>query len=132
MNTHNYAQALFLALEGVSGDVREKRLGNFLSILKENSHMNLLPKIVKHLEHLDRTEKQQKVIAVTSAGELDNKEALRIVREIKEFDEIKDPLIQRIVNKKLIGGVVVQSHNKRVDMSHKAKLLQLYNTLTNN
>ena len=118
---------LDLEKEGLDEAVMEKRLGNFVEVLRRNKDISKVSKIERIYSSLKKEEKGLLDAQVTSAKELSEDQLEEIKKKLSakyDVDE-KKISIQKIIDEKLRGGFIVRVENEIIDASVKAKINQL-------
>jgi ATP synthase F1 delta subunit len=116
--------ALAAALADETGLVR-----NFLLLVAEKGRLAEIDEIVRELERLVAREERVLELELTTAVELSDEEAARVVRRIEESSGRRVEAT-RTVDPSLIGGIVVQAGSQRLDASVRGRLDRLRQELT--
>jgi F-type H+-transporting ATPase subunit delta len=116
------------ALRSILRDVHEL-VRNFLLLTAEKGRTHELPAIVREFEALVAREEGILDVELTTAVELSDEEARRILERIEGVSERK-LRATRTVDPKLIGGFVLQAGSHRVDASVRARLQLLRRQLS--
>jgi ATP synthase F1 delta subunit len=116
--------ALDAALGGADPLVR-----NFLLLLAEKGRISEVEEIQKELERLIALQERILELELTTAVELSDKEAARVVRQIEKASGRRVEAT-RSVDPDLIGGIVIQAGSQRLDASVRGRLDQLRQELT--
>jgi F-type H+-transporting ATPase subunit delta len=111
------------AVEDLVGDADEL-VRNFLLLTIEKGRGGQLEEIHRELERLVAAEERRLQVELTTAFELSDAEARRIVRQI-EAASGQTVEATRKVDPDLIGGVVLQAGSLRVDASVRGRLERL-------
>lgn len=117
-------RALESLLEG--GD---ERVRNFARLLAEKNRIAEVADIQREFERLVAAEERVLELELTTALELSDEEAQKIVGEIEKAAGRKVEA-RRAVDPSLIGGLVVQAGSIRLDASVRGRLNQLREELT--
>ena len=117
-------RALETLLEG--GD---ERFLNFARLLAEKNRIGEVADVQREFERLIAAEERVLELELTTAVELSDEEAQKIVGEIEKSAGRKVEAT-RLVDPSLIGGLVVQAGSLRLDASVRGRLNQLREELT--
>ena len=102
---------------------------NFLLLVTEKGRAHELPEIVREFEALVAREEGILDVELTTAVELSEEEARRILDRIEGVSERKLRATRK-VDPRLIGGFVLQAGSHRVDASVRSRLERLRRQLT--
>ncbi len=116
------------ALRSILADVDE-RVRNFLLLVAEKGRTHELPAIVREFEALVAREEGILDVELTTAVELSDDEASRILARIEGVSD-RRLRATRKVDPNLIGGFVLQAGSHRVDASIRSRLQTLRRQLT--
>ena len=116
------------ALRAILADADEN-VRNFLLLVAEKGRTHELPAIVREFEALVAREEGILDVELTTAVELSDEEAGRILERIEGHSERKLRATRK-VDPNLIGGFVLQAGSHRVDASIRARLQDLRRQLT--
>ena len=94
---------------------------NFIKILINNNRIALIFKIIDKYKKLYYKKNNIKLIKITVAIDLDNKQKQDIILKSEKLFN-KKIIADFVVDKKIIGGVVIESDDKLYDMSVSNKL----------
>jgi F-type H+-transporting ATPase subunit delta len=111
------------ALEDILGDADEL-VRNFLLLVAEKGRAGQIEEIYRELERLIAAEERRLQVELTTAYELSDAEARRIVKQIEDASGQKVEATRR-VDPNLIGGLVLQAGSLRVDASVRGRLERL-------
>lgn len=120
-----YAEALLETVDGKkAGEVKEA-IKRFVEILHNNNDISKFGKIVKKFYQIWNAKKGIVEAEIVSANELD-KEILKLLNSyIVKLSGAKEVIINKKVDKNIIGGVVIKYNDMVVDGSLKNKLIEL-------
>ena len=121
---HVKRDALASALGGAEPLVR-----NFLLLLAEKGRIAEVDEMQGELERLIALAERILELELTTAVELSDKEAAKVVRQIETASGRKVEAT-RSVDPELIGGIVIQAGSQRLDASVRGRLDQLRQELT--
>jgi len=116
------------ALAAALGDADEL-VRNFLLLLAEKGRLAEADEIQAELERLIAREARVLELDLTTAVELSDEEAARVVRQMEEASGRRVEATRR-VDPDLIGGIVIQAGSQRLDASVRGRLDQLRQELT--
>ena len=116
------------ALRSILGEADEI-VRNFLLLLAEKGRTHELPTIVREFEGLVARDEGILDVELTTAVELSEEEAARILQRIEGVSDRRLRATRR-VDPNLIGGFVLQAGSHRVDASVRARLNLLRRQLT--
>lgn len=118
-SSKQYAQMLSESLSGIGGGLFSLRARNFFEHLLRRRAWKLLPRILEHLERIERERQGQRLVAVTSALALEAEERRQLssVCGAGQIQEQVDPA--------LIAGVIVVRDDIRLDGSVRGRLRKL-------
>ena len=116
------------ALRSVLGDADEL-VRNFLLLISEKGRADELDDILEEFESLVAEEEGILAVELTTAVELSEQEAQRILEQIERTSGRK-LRATRSVDPSLIGGFVLQAGSHRVDASVRSRLERLRRQLT--
>jgi len=115
-------------LEDILGGA-DQLLRNFLLLAVEKHRGGQLREIQREFERLMAEEERRLTVELTTAFELSEDEAQRIVAQIEQASG-RPVDATRSVDPDLIGGIVLQAGTLRVDASVRARLERLRRELT--
>jgi ATP synthase F1 delta subunit len=121
---HVKRDALAAALGGAEPLVR-----NFLLLLAEKGRIAEVEEMQGELERLIAMQERILELELTTAVELSDKEAAKVVKQIEKASGRKVEAT-RSVDPDLIGGIVIQAGSQRLDASVRGRLDQLRQELT--
>ena len=111
------------AIEAISGGMRDV-VRNFLRLLAEKGRIAEVEEIARELDRLVAREQGELQVELTTAQELSDEEASRIVDQIAKASGRKVEAT-RSVDPGLIGGIVLQAGSFRLDASVRGRLNRL-------
>jgi F-type H+-transporting ATPase subunit delta len=121
------ARARRAALEELLGGADEL-VRNFLLLLVEKGRAGDVEKIRDEFEELVAAEEGRLTVELTTAIELSDEDAARIVGQIEQAAGRRVDATRR-VDPNLIGGIVLQAGSLRVDASVRGRLSRLRHSL---
>jgi F-type H+-transporting ATPase subunit delta len=110
-------------LEELLGDADEL-VRNFLRLTAEKGRVGEIEEIARELDRLVAREERRLDVELTTAFELSEEDAKRIVAQIEEASG-RNVDATRTVDPDLIGGLVLQAGSLRVDASVRGRLERL-------
>jgi F-type H+-transporting ATPase subunit delta len=111
------------AIEAISGGMQDV-VRNFLRLLAEKGRIGDVEEIARELDRLVAREQGELRVELTTAQELTDEEAGRIVDQIAKASGRKVDAT-RSVDPDLIGGIVLQAGSFRLDASVRGRLNRL-------
>lgn len=102
---------------------------NFLRLLAEKDRIGEIRQVYEEWTRLLAREERVLELELTTAIELSDKEAERVIKQIEEASG-RRVVASRTVDPDLIGGLVVQAGSIRLDSSVRGRLEQLRQELT--
>jgi F-type H+-transporting ATPase subunit delta len=111
------------AIEAISGGMHDI-VRNFLKLLAEKGRIADVEEIARELDRLVAREQGELRVELTTAQELSDEEASRIVDQIAKASGRKVEAT-RSVDPDLIGGIVLQAGSFRLDASVRGRLNRL-------
>lgn len=119
-----YAEALYGSLREAHAGTFSLHAKQFVALLKKEGALKLLPQILNKLELLEREHTGRKLVRVSSAGPMSEK-ALAELKSIFQKSEIREAY-----DKNLVGGLIVEWDDFRVDGSVRGRLAKLRSSLS--
>jgi ATP synthase F1 delta subunit len=116
------------ALEAALGEA-DPLVRNFLLLLAEKGRLAEVEEIQRELERLVALQARVLELELTTAIELSDSEAARLVEQIEQASGRRVEATRR-VDPDLIGGIVIQAGSQRLDASVRGRLDQLRQELT--
>jgi F-type H+-transporting ATPase subunit delta len=116
------------SLEAVLGDA-DPLVRNFLLLLAEKGRIAETAAIQRELERLVALQARVLELELTTAVELSDEEAAKVVDQIERASGRRVEAT-RSVDPELIGGIVIQAGSQRLDASVRGRLDQLRQELT--
>ena len=110
-------------------DDAEELVRNFLLLVTEQGRIAEIEQIHSEFERLIAREARVLELELTTAVELSDEEAARVVRQIEDASGRRVEASRR-VDPSIIGGIVVQAGSQRLDASVRGRLNQLRQELT--
>ena len=104
------------------------RVRNFVLLLVEKGRVAELEEIAREFERLVAASERRLEVELTTAVELSDEEADRIVRQIAEVSG-REVDATRTVDPEMIGGIILQAGSQRVDASVRGRLNRLRHEL---
>ncbi len=116
-----YAISLYETTKNVEEFKIEKRIKNFVNILKKNNDLSLADKIIDEYNKYHRNQKNISKIEITSSNKLDSKILNKIIQKFKNQIEVEEK-----IDKSLINGIVIKiDDDVLIDGSVKRRLEDL-------
>jgi F-type H+-transporting ATPase subunit delta len=117
------ARARRAALEGLLAD-SDELVRNFLLLTAEKGRSGQIEDVHREFERLVAAEERRLRVELTTAYELSDAEARRIVKQIEDASGQRVDATRK-VDPGLIGGLVLQAGSLRVDASVRGRLERL-------
>lgn len=111
-------------LIALCGDELTEKVRNFIRVLATNKRLPLLPDIADLFEQLKRARENNVNVEIASAFPLDNALADRLAQALRGKLQ-RDVTINTVVDKSLLGGVLVRSGDIVIDGSLRGRLEKL-------
>jgi F-type H+-transporting ATPase subunit delta len=108
----------------------DKTFLNFVHLLAEKGRITEAQDVHEEFGRLLAREEQVLELELTTAVELSDKEAAKVVKQIEEASG-RSVVATRTVDPDIIGGIVVQAGSRRADASVRGRLDQLREELIN-
>jgi len=108
----------------------DKTLLNFVHLLAEKGRIAEVGEVHEEFGRLLAREERILALELTTAVELSDKEAAKVVKQIEEASG-RSVVATRTVDPDIIGGIVVQAGSVRADASVRGRLDQLREELIN-
>jgi len=102
-------------------DAKKEINKKMLAHLYKTGHLSKLAEILRNLEEIEHLKSGVERATITSAREITDKDANRLAKEILKTEVI----ISQKINPDLIGGLQIETKNKRWDLSLKHQLTSL-------
>ena len=116
-----YAISLYETTKNVDKFKAEKRVKNFVDILKKNNDLSLADKIKDEYNKYHRNQRGISKIEIASSNKLNSEMLNKIIQKFKNQIEVEEK-----IDESLIGGIVIKiDNNVLIDGSVKRKLEDL-------
>lgn len=122
------AEAVAAAFCYLCGDVLDEGGRNFIHVLAGVKRLALLPLISQQFDILLDQQQQRVEVQLSSAFDLDAAQQQEIARRLRQSLK-KDINIHTVVDRNLIGGVVIRAGDLVIDGSVRGKLAKLAEAL---
>jgi F-type H+-transporting ATPase subunit delta len=106
----------------------DELLRNFLRLVAEKGRIGEIEEIAREFDRLVALDERRLNVELTTAIELSEHDAQGIVKEIEEATG-RTVVAKRLVDPKLIGGLVLQADSLRVDASVRGRIERLRHDL---
>lgn len=125
ISCQQYAQALYEEVKDKKGKELEKKIENFVRLLKEKKCLPRAEKIAQCFSEIwDKSEGVVKAEA-ESARPL-NRAAVKLLEDyLKFFSGARKAIVSQRINKELLGGAVLKYGDKVIDGSLRSGLLAI-------
>lgn len=127
ISSKHYAQALYGALSEASADKRSEVVRNFLHMIHMRGHIKWLNEIIGDIEDIMERESGVVTVNVSAAHDIDDTYITATVKQLITGENI---VINRSVDDSLLGGLRIETKDKRWDVSVRGQLRALALTLT--
>lgn len=121
-----YARAWWDALHGATDDTWDAISRNFLAYLREHGEMKKIAEIQRRIQLLDQQQRGVISVCVRSAHHLNEETLNRVLTQVMGNAHVE---ITSILDPNLIGGVRIETENRRWDISLQGGINQLKKTL---
>jgi len=125
IKTKQYAQALFESYEESKAEQRDNIISNFVDILYHNNDLHLIDRILVDFSELWNRNKNIIKAEISSAHQIGDKTEDYLISKIKDLAKAKDVDIKKVIDKKIIGGVVIKYGDKILDSSMLSRIKRL-------
>jgi F-type H+-transporting ATPase subunit delta len=112
----------------VCGDELGDKGRNFIRVLAENKRLALLPEIQKLYEQFKANREKSVAVEVATPFELDEELQQKLATALSGKLE-REVSVQSVIDKSLIGGVVVRAADVVIDGSVRGRLAKLAETM---
>ncbi len=130
MTTKEYAQALY----AISKEYPRETLGkDFVAYLSAQGRLALLPNILRAVEKIEAQELRAKTCLVIGADEKSSHEGMKHAKEFITLlgEDSAEWSIRSSTDPSLIGGYIIRTPERELNMSDKHGLYRLYEKLRN-
>jgi F-type H+-transporting ATPase subunit delta len=123
-----YAISLYESTKDARGEVLNKKISNFLELIKKRKDLKLLNKIFETFVQI--YEKREGILRaeVTSSRSLSLEVKKEIINWLKGYTK-RTATLQEYIEPSILGGAVIKFNNTIVDASLKNSLKNLHNLL---
>jgi F-type H+-transporting ATPase subunit delta len=116
-----YAISLYESTKNVDKDELDRRIKNFVCILKKNNDLSLADKIIQQYSKYYRKKRNISKVEITAPNKLNQEELNSILKKVSKQIEVEEK-----VDKSLIGGIIIKiDNNTLIDGSVRRKLEDL-------
>ncbi len=112
------------ALISVCDEQMDEGSKNFISLLAENHRLALLPKISAQFEQLKANQQKSVEVNVTTAFDLGEQQQQKLTQALSSKLG-REVSLTAVVDKSIIGGVIVRTDDMVIDGSIRARLAKL-------
>jgi len=128
ISSKQYAESLYQVVKEKDCDVSDA-IKKFIKILVSNNDISKADKIVEDFVKIWNKKEGIVEAEITSARELD-KDTVKLLHEyIAKFSDATDVILNKKINKNILGGVIIKCGDKILDASLKMSLKELKNNL---
>ncbi len=129
ISSKQYAQALVETVSDKKGKTVGEAIDNFVKLLTQNNDLKLANEIYGQITDIYNEQEGILDAQVFSAKVLGKKENV-VKQQIKSETGAKEINLENIVDKNILGGMIIKYGDKILDMSLKARLEELRRHLT--
>lgn len=116
-----YAISLYESTKDSSDIEMDKRINNFVNILKKNNDLFLSNKIIDYYYKYQREQRNISKVEITSNEKLDSETINSIIKKFNNQIALEEK-----IDKSLLGGIIIKiDNNTLIDGSIKRKLENL-------
>ncbi|MEK7203453.1 MAG: ATP synthase F1 subunit delta [Patescibacteria group bacterium] len=126
-----YARYLYQATNNKEKEQLKEIIKNFVKILKDNNELTKINQIVEQFIEIWHFEKKIILAEIVSAKKIGMNTEKLLKNYIKEINKASEVIIEKKIDKSLLGGVVIKYNDKILDGSLKNSLKELKNKLIN-
>ena len=125
-----YARALYEAVKDKSKTEAKEAIGNFVSVLASENKLGRSEQIIE--EYIKIYNKEEGIVEVelSCASELDKAEEKIVADRVKELTHADKVNITQVVDKDLLGGIIIRFADQILDGCIQSRLKDLKNTLS--
>ncbi len=124
-----YAQSLYEVVKGKKDSQIKEAIKNFFRILVNNNDIFKIDKIVANFTEIWNREEGIVAAKIISARKFDNKIINSLNNYIIKLSKAKRTEIRQIVDKNILGGVIIRYEDKIIDGSLRTRLADLKNKM---
>ena len=113
----------------VCGEEISSHMQNFIRVLAENKRLALLPQIASLYDEFKANREKSVDVEVSTAFDLDESLQAKLAQALtKQLD--RDVNLQAVVDKSLLGGVIIRAADVVIDGSVRGRLNKLAETMS--
>lgn len=127
ITAEQYAKALHEALQETKPSDYDAVLNNFVSILHTNGQLGMYGQIEEEFLKQEQKVKGQIPMEAIFAREHEGENLLNKLNEIVGADVV----VKKKIDEGIIGGVIIEGEDRRIDASVRRQLRNLKKSLTN-
>lgn len=124
ISSKQYAQALIEAVSDKKGKAADEAFDNFVKLLAQNNDLKLADEICRQVENIYNEQNGILEAEVISAEKLAKKEE-EIKNQIKSDTGAQDIILKNIIDKDILGGMIIKYGDKVVDTSLRTRLVDM-------
>ncbi len=125
IKARQYAQALLEALKDKNEKGAKSAIDNFIKLLAQNNDLKLADEICVQTEKIFNEEKGISEAEVISAGKLGSGALKSVKDDIQDESGARKINLKNIVDKSILGGMIVKYGDKVLDSSLRMRLGEL-------
>jgi F-type H+-transporting ATPase subunit delta len=122
-------QVISTLLSLVKSTENQDALKNFIEVLVENDRINLLPEIGIQFQELKNASEGVADADIVTAFPMEDRQLNDLLKDLEKRFSVKLNATKVTVDNSLIGGVIVTVGDEVLDLSVRAKLQNMYETL---
>ncbi len=129
MKAREYAEAIYEASKGKSGEELDGIVSNVCALLEKKGHISILPIILSELEKIEKKRSDTNELVITVANEDDVEKQNEFIKKdisILNAENLKQKIA---IDDTIVGGYELRARGLRLDRSYKRALLNMYTKL---
>lgn len=132
ISVNNLAQAIYESLKDKDGLSFDATLKNTVSLIRDKHMIGKMEEILKSIQNIIDKEDGVVRVKINTKSKIEDKEILEIEEIIKKKYKVKEVVLDKKENPKLLGGIKIEIGDEVIDMTLINKLHQLQNYLITN
>lgn len=124
-----YARALVEAAGGIPEKEKRILLDRFFEILKKNSDLKKLPKIISEMKKISEAKSGIKKVGIVTAVELSEETKKEVAQKLENIFKGKIELSAKVVPE-ILGGMVIEAGNEILDASTRTMISRFKQALS--
>lgn len=131
ISAKKYARVLYEATKDLDKEAASKALHNFVKVLARNRHLKLANKILEEFNIYSNQQQDIVEAEVTVARALSASAKAELTKKLKQQQSVKLVVLKEIVDKNLIGGMVIKINDTVLNASIRNQLILLKQSFNN-